>query len=221
MRSIPLVCSYLITLSLLILFTTIAKATEESSIYPYFDGGFEDGGDTLSSIRRIGPFGGTYKIKAGGGLRFSLGAMIDMSHQNFNGDMLVTLGFIGDDDSGSNGTAEFDVSTINLVYRFHMPETPHQFGVGLTYHLNPLFEFDESRSCATGNSCISTSLTPGEIEFDDALGSSLRYEYIMSLAGKRSGISLGARYTMINYKSSEFDADASGLGLFIALHKAL
>jgi len=190
------------------------SAADDSAISFYADVGLEDGGDTLSEVRREGPFGGNYDTAAGGGWRLSLGAVIDLQNPSLNGDLIASVGFIGYDDSGSNGTSEFDVTSLELLYRFDMPEGPHRFGVGLVYHLDPTFDFDESGSCSGDPGCIDAELA--STEFDDALGLSLRYEYLVLASGGKSGLSLGARYSKVEYESDDFDADASGLGIFVA-----
>jgi hypothetical protein len=76
----------------------------------------------------------------------------------------------------------------------------HRFGGGVTYHLNPEFEID-------------TDFADGDIEFDNALGLVIEYDYFFS-----EGLSAGLRYTSIEYEASDFDEEIDGsyFGLIIS-----
>jgi hypothetical protein len=154
--------------------------------------GITNGGDTLATVEYDD--GDDIDMKAGGLLL--LGAGID--HQFGNGwEIQSTLNYHFNRTDADNGDAEFTRMPIDVLGFYRAGN--HRFGGGVTYHLNPEFEID-------------TDFADGDIEFDNALGWVIEYDYFFS-----EGISAGLRYTMIDYEASDFDVELDGnhLGLII------
>ncbi|MFT3929493.1 MAG: outer membrane beta-barrel protein [Spongiibacteraceae bacterium] len=160
-------------------------------------GGFTAGGDKVATIEFED--GDTADVRAGG--EFLLGAGVDYRFSP-NWELQLTLNYQVDREKADNGDASFHRMPIDLLGFYS--QGPHRFGGGLTYHMNSEFEtdfddFDENSS----------------VDFDDALGLVLEYDYFVSEA-----LSLGVRYTDIEYKvtGSSQKIDGSYVGLMMNIY---
>ena len=155
----------------------------------YLELAIDGGGDELAGTTTGD------RINAGGGVKLAIGA------QNKLGDGSTALrfsaGYLFDTLDAIDGSA--DSSAITLDGMYLMNSGAHTFGVGATMHMSP--EYNQ-----TGGGYSNVNL-----EFDDAVGLVLEYQYTFS-----SSLGLGARYTNLTYKTGNLELDASSFGLFIS-----
>lgn len=160
-------------------------------------GGLTTGGDKIATIEYED--GDDADIRAGG--EFLLGLGVDYRFTP-NWEFQLTLNYQVERENADNGDASFHRTPVELLGFYS--QGPHRFGGGLTYHMNPEFEtdfddFDENVS----------------IDFDDALGWVLEYDYFFS-----ESASLGVRYTDIEYTAPSFSEkiDGSYVGLMFNVY---
>ena len=186
-----------------------AHALEVASIHPYFEFGLEFGGDELAEE---GGGYGPVETNAGGGLNFTAGALLDLRGENLDGDLLIALGYL--DNSGDE--VDLSANRLELIYFFTGERSLHRFGIGPSYHFNTRLKLDPEPVVDCFLNCFDSSFPRGTTEFDDALGLTIRYEYnLFPHHADGGGITLGVRYTAIEYESSVDDVDASGLGIYV------
>jgi hypothetical protein len=172
----------------------------------YFEIGLETGGDTLANE---GGYSGS-EISAGGGYSIAAGALLDLQGEKMDGDLLISLGFLGDD----SDVADFSTTQLNLIYLFSNDNSPHRFGVGTALHINPSLKLDPDLDENCTIFCFNSSFPGGTTDFDNAVGLTLQYEYKYFELGGRD-LTWGFRYTAIEYKSNVDDVDASSFGLYL------
>lgn len=108
--------------------------------------------------------------------------------------------------SAKNGSLEFQRVPLTLQV-FNDLHPQHRVGGGLTYHHDPVLICDANDACDF------------ELEFDNALGWVVSYQFLQPMANERLNMVIGAQYTNIQYTpdNGSKDADASGPGLTLAL----
>lgn len=97
-----------------------------------------------------------------------------------------------------NGDASFDRIEIDIIPFYNIGK--HRIGLGLTQHFGPTLD-------------MNLDYLKGNVDFDDATGVLLEYDYIM-----QSNFAIGVRYTDIKYEVSDVDnasVDGSNFGLFM------
>ena len=100
----------------------------------------------------------------------------------------MTIGYHFDEVSADNGDITFERYPLELIPFYNFRN--YRIGAGLSYHLSPELDLKE--------------LGGSKVEFDDALGWLIEYDY--SFSGWRSGgFVLGARYLWIDYKVEKVD----------------
>lgn len=195
--------------AMLVAFSPLARGFEVASVHPYFEFGVEFGGDQLAEE---GGGYGPVETNAGGGLNFTAGVLLDLQGDHLDGDLLISLGYLDND----GDEVDLSANRLELIYFFTAERSPHRFGVGPTLHFNARLELDPDPvdDCFLG--CFESSFPDGTTEFDDAVGLTIRYEYnIFPQYSDGGGVTLGLRYTAIEYKSKVDDVDASGIGIYI------
>lgn len=146
--------------------------------------------DELDLLDTTTTAGGTFLLSAG--LRYTFAELPVQIH-----------GAIGYHSNGvlpANGDVEFGRFPVELMGFYNIGG--HQFGVGVTYHLNPKFTVDGFYD-------------EYDIDMENALGFVIEYDFQLI-----DDISLGLRYVDINYTpDSDFvedsDIDGSHLGLIV------
>lgn len=158
------------------------------------------GGDTLIETSEG-------DIKAGGLVHIAGG----LSFSEYGSDHLetqLTFGMKADSVSGSNGTASFYRWPVELLQFYKQGR--FRLGGGLTYHMNPEVECDIDHPTA---GCHYT------VPFDDVLGYVLQTDFVMDFpegAALRE-ITMGARYTAIDYEYAGASVDGNSIGLSLGL----
>lgn len=158
----------------------------------------DSGGDTLIETSEGDVTGGGLVHLAGG-----------LAFKGYAGDNLetqFTFGMKADSVSGSNGSASFYRWPLELTQFYR--DGRFRAGAGLTYHMNPEADCDIDHWEA---GCDFT------VRFDDALGYVLQADYVMELETAVREITIGGRYTSIDYEVSatgeKFDGNSVGLSL--------
>ena len=186
-----------------------ADALEVTAVHPYFEFGLEFGGDELAEE---GGGYGPVKTNAGGGLDFTAGALLNLRGENRTGDLLIALGYL--DNSGDE--VDLSANRLEVIYFFTGDRSPHRFGIGPTIHFNTRLKLDPDPVDNCIVNCFDSSFPEGTTKFDDAVGLTIRYEFnLFPQYDDGGGVTLGVRYTAIEYESRVDDVDASGLGIYI------
>jgi hypothetical protein len=173
-----------------------ARAEEQPAASDFqflFTLGVTSGGDKLAEIEY--EHGSDRDIKAGGLLLF--GAGFDYQFGN-NWEIQSTINYQFDRADADNGDVEFERFPLDVLGFYR--NGSHRFGGGITYHMNPKYSIDVDNGVS------------GDVDFDDALGLVVEYDYFFS-----QNVSLGVRYTDIEYDASDFNEtiDGSHFGIII------
>lgn len=172
------------------LFSSVQAQDLQTKNYRFLFGVFGTfGGDELVNLE-IDTITGNRdaSIDAGGGFGLSIGAGL-MFGQGI--EARASIGYHSDSESASNGSTSFRRLPVDASLHYHI--SSHSIGVGVSYILNPTFKFKLERAL--------TSNINLDVDFDDALGFFVQYDYTF-----RDNLSIGARYL-----STEFEAeDSSG-----------
>jgi hypothetical protein len=148
--------------------------------------GVGTGGDKLAEVEY--DHGDDGEVRGGGLLLAGVG----VNHQfDNNWEVQATLNYLYDGADADNGDVSFTRWPIDLLAFYRAGN--HRFGGGLTYHMNPEFEIDVDY------------VADGTVDFDDALGFVLEYDYFFT-----ENLSLGVRGTVIDYEASDVDEEISG-----------
>lgn len=164
------------------------RSLQRSPITPFVAGSLHFGGDTLASASN--GFEDT-DLDAGGGIAARLGINFAASPEL---EMEASLGIKFnriDADDGDASVVSFPID--GLVFA---RVNEHRFGAGIAVHLAPEFEIDSSNGSGT-------------VEFDDAVGWILQYDYQTS-----PNFRVGVRYTGIDYEVDDESFDASNFSIF-------
>lgn len=179
MKPLFLIASSLIFLPI----SNIAAAQErdyilkDSHVDFVFTAGYTNGGDDLIKLKYED--GEKEDIQAGGEALLGAGVVISWAN---SAELQLMAGYHFDSASAENGDASFERFPIEaLLFR---RAGRHRFGGGLTVHLSPSAEIDIDGS------------EKETVNFDAAPGFILEYDY-----SALENLSLGLRYTYIEYKS--------------------
>lgn len=170
-----------------------------------FDGvarlGFDFGGDSLVKAYFSG--GGSSEIKANDGMVLAGGFVMTNDANTLA--LETTLGWKYKGIEASNQTYDFTRFPLEVVgiYNLRLGNNSLRFGAGMTYHLSPKFS-------------ASGSLASGTVDFENAMGTVALIETLIS-DNARSGMTLGLRFTNIEYSvsGSASTISGSGVGLYI------
>ena len=175
-----------------------ALAQEESAAdigtHLVLTGGIGTGGDELAEVEY--DHGDDGEVRAGG--LVLLGVGIDHQFGN-NWEVQATVNYLFDGADADNGDVFFSRWPLDLLAFYRNGN--HRFGGGLTYHLNPEFEVDLDY------------VPERTIDFDDALGFVLEYDYFIM-----PQLSVGVRGTLIDYEASDFDDEVSGNSIGVVVN---
>lgn len=165
--------------------------------------GITFGGDKLREVSVDTVFSGTETedIKAGESVFFAGGASV----RNDRFEAQATIGYYVDGIFGENGETTFVRYPLELLGFWR--STNVRIGGGVTFHINPEFEFD-----------VDDDTLPKEtVRFDDAWGGIIQVEYLFSPLRADGGLQfgIGVRGTSIEYEAKKspdkFDGDSIGL----------
>lgn len=135
-------------------------------------------------------------LEAGGFLYLGAGTNYRFSNSPISIQAVYAYHF--DSVDADNGDASFDRFDLDLTVFYNTGA--HRIGTGLTHHFSPSLDVD-------------ADFFDGDVDFDDATGFLVEYNYMFSQHG-----AIGVRYTFIDYEASDVDADevdGDHIGLFI------
>lgn len=172
--------------------TLASTAAANDAVKPFVIGGLAFGGETLVST--TGP-----DVDAGGFLYFGGGVLIDprsspLMYQFSVGYKVDSVEFLTD-----TGSGESSMSVLPLDAMVFLKVDSLRLGVGLTYYLDPEWEFCDDFDCFTVN-------------FDDALGLALEFRHQWT-----DILFWGARYTSVDYEIGSISADANNLRIHMGM----
>lgn len=123
-------------------------------------------------------------IRAGELVTITAGAVIYLPMPSLS--IQASIGYHADEIGSYDDDIKFDRYPLELIpfYNFNN----HRLGAGLSYHISPELDLDDLGG-------------PG-VDFDDALGWLIEYDYSFS-GWKKSGVVLGLRYLWIDYDVDE------------------
>ncbi|HEX6591584.1 MAG TPA: hypothetical protein VF050_06265 [Moraxellaceae bacterium] len=153
-------------------------------------GGLSYGGDTVATIKYSN--GDEEDLKAGGLIYFAGGLGLDIP--NIPVTVQFTAGYQFNESTADNGEATFDRNTLEaqLFYR----QGNHRFGVGAVQHNAPEF-----LGKIDGQPDV-------RVEFEDATGLSLEYDYLpvsLKFPFKDSRVGFSLRYVSIDYEAKSLN----------------
>ena len=155
----------------------------------YLEAGLEGGGDTLARSTLDD------RLNAGGGMKLAIGMQTWLDAVGASS-LRLDVGYLWDDVSGSNGSAEIEALTFDAVYLIN--SGPHSFGVGATWRGSPRYR-------ATVNGVTT------RIDYQDAIGPLLQYGYRFS-----PGLELGFRVSDLEYESRAGTLDAGSFAVYLS-----
>lgn len=149
--------------------------------------GLTYGGDELAEVEL--DFDGDSDdedLRAGELITLAAGAVVYLPLPAWS--LQTSIGYHFDEVSADNGDITFERYPLELIPFYNLRN--HRIGAGLSYHLSPELDLKE--------------LGGSKVEFDDALGWLIEYDY--SFSGWQSGgFVLGVRYLWIDYKVEKVD----------------
>ncbi len=157
------------------LFTSVPLSAQSAGLV--LTGEIAFGGDDLAVVS-----GGGGDLQAGQLLNLGIGYDFDLNAAKTLR-LRTGINYKFDSVDASNGEADFDRWPLDVLVISRQGN--FALGAGITYHLSPTFE-------ATINGATS------RVDFDDSLGFLLQAGYMVA-----ERIELGARYTLIEYKSDQ------------------
>lgn len=175
-------------ISSILLFSACLNAAETKAVLQF---GYEFGGEALVETSES-------DLNAGGGLNIAGGVSIEPENSAMA--YVATFGYTFDDIDFDipSGSSSFDTTTLEFTARRKFgPNHVHELGGGLTYQLNPSWEF-----CLSGVGCDT-------IDFDAALGFNILYSY------NARQLFLTGKYTFIDYEVAGVSIDANSFGLLL------
>ena len=162
-------------------------------VRPFIKGGYDFGGEAIAEV--VFTNGDRETIRANEGFYFGGGASILTEARTMEIELSANVKIGGV--SGSNGEVDWRRYPLEALWFYRFEKV--RLGGGLTYHLNPKLD---------GSGVVGGIDT----KFDDALGVVLQGDWRVN-----EGLTLGLRYTSIEYQvsGSSFKAKANGLGVTI------
>jgi len=179
-----------------------AADSSQKNIRPLIYGGLAFGGDDLATFATKG--GDDVDVTAGGLFSFGAGVRAYLP-KNKSVIVDVTLGYKFDSVDADNGD-EASMSRLVLNAIPYYVAGNHQFGLGLTMHLNTSYEDNFS----AGFSALSSSRATADVDFGSDPGLVLDYGY----SGNQQVATIGVKLTLITYTIDS--VSISGLGTMSA-----
>ncbi len=173
----------------IVLLLLVLGCVSPASAELYLEASLEGGGETLVRSTLDD------ELNAGGGVKLAIGTQNWLDDAG-SSSLRLAVGYLQDDVSGGNGSAELDVLTFDALYLIH--SGPHSFGVGATWHASPRY-----RARIDGVS--------DTVDFEDAVGPVLQYGFRLS-----PGLEIGFRFSDIEYQSSERVINAGSFGVYLS-----
>ncbi|RAH34587.1 hypothetical protein DOT35_08585 [Vibrio vulnificus] len=192
------ICVKKLALSKVFLLGLLASSYASANVLTGVVGiGYGFGGDKMGEGVFVN--GDSDDIKANEGISIFGGADLALPQ-----DFLLrgTLGYKFDTIDASNGDISF--SRVPVEFTVFKSLSNHKLGAGFTYHTAVSYECNVSGICS------------GEVEFDDAAGLVVQYEYAFA-PGALGQIAVGAKYTNIEYEVSSTGETFDGSGFDIHL----
>lgn len=157
-----------------------------------FKAGFDFGGDTLETVTFRD--GTTETIKANEG--FYVAGGVAYIPETLNLETELTVGWKYTGVTASNGELRFTRYPLEALVFY--PWEFMRFGGGLTYHINPTLERDGA-------------VVGSDEKYDNAVGLVGQVDYRLS-----DNVTLGVRYTMLEYSRAGGDKGADGFGINVS-----
>jgi hypothetical protein len=164
-------------------------ATHAADVRPLFKAGYEAGGDRIVEVTFTN--GDTASIHAGDGLYLAGGAVFEQVYPNI--DVETSIGIKYDSIDASNGSITWTRYPVEVLGFYGFPR--FRLGGGFTYQFS---------------STIHGSGVVGGLDtnIDNALGVILEADWMITRK-----ISLGGRYTRIDYKANGVTATGDSVGI--------
>ncbi len=181
-------------LTLALSFSGIAQA----EIEPILTIGVEAGGDDLVTTT-------AEDLSAGGGLTLGAGISFSQADSALSYRAILHYRFNTVEFTHPDGDATFD--TLPLELGLFNRWNRHEIGAGLSTHLSPSYEISSS------NGFLNDS-----IDFDNATGIFLQYNYIFSTAETATFTTdtyIGFKITAMDYETANTSIDANSLGIYL------
>ena len=157
----------------------------------YLEASLESGGDTLARSS-LGD-----ELNAGGGVKLAIGTQNWLDDAGSSA-LRLSVGYLWDDVSGSNGSAELEALTFDALYLIH--SGPHSFGVGAAWQASPRYR-------------IHVDGVNSRIDYQDTVGPVIQYSYRFS-----PGLELGFRFSDLEYEAESGGErrDAGSFGVYLS-----
>lgn len=163
-------------------------------------GGYTQGGDNFITINYTDDTREHFRM----GNRFHIGVGALWEGENFG--TALNLGYHFNFADGTNGKVDFERYTVELLpyYRYGR----HKFSVGAAWHLGVRGKLDVTDTVDNGDGTTSEENTHVRVDFDDAIGAIIQYDYQIT---HHNWVSL--RYEWIDYDVDKVNGVDLGTGL--------
>ncbi|MGB5082260.1 MAG: outer membrane beta-barrel protein [Burkholderiales bacterium] len=178
------------TFPALVLAAAVPAASQAVEVRPLFKAGVDFGGDNI--VTATFTDGSTDSIKANDGLYVAGGALIGTGLQGV--EVEVSAGYKYSGITAGNGDITWTRFPLEALVFYRFPQ--FRVGGGPTYHLNPKLK---------GSGVVGGL----NVNVDDALGVVLQGDYLLW----KGRITLGGRYTILDYKANGVSAKSNGIGI--------
>ena len=175
----------------LVIAAAVPLGSHAVEVKPMFKGGADFGGETIATATFTN--GSQKSIKANEGAYVGGGASILLDSKDI--EIEATLSYKYTSITASNGDVTWTRFPLEVLAFYRMPK--FRLGGGLTYHLSPKLK----ASGAAGNFSVTV---------DDAAGAVLQADYFVT-----PKLTLGGRYTILEYKANGIPAKSDGVGVTI------
>lgn len=118
----------------------------------------------------------------------------------------ATVGYKSDSANAKNGDISFKRIPMELLAMYQVEN--HRIGGGLAYHMNTEYE------------CKADSICDVSIEYDNALGAVISYDYSIKASETKGTYLIGAKYSNMTYNpvKSGKSLNGSGIGIFLGMY---
>jgi outer membrane protein with beta-barrel domain len=164
-------------------------ASLAADVKPLFKAGADFGGDKIVTV--LFASGSSDSIKANEGLYIGGGAVIATGVQDL--EVEVSLAYKFTSITASNGDVTWSRFPLEALVFYRFPQ--FRVGGGPTYHMNPKLK---------GSGVVGGL----NVNVDDAFGVVLQADYLLT-----PKITLGGRYTILDYKANGVSANSDGVGI--------
>ena len=164
-------------------FAAAAKEPENGTRMDWFVGfGLTHGGDELAEVEvYYDDDSHDEDLRAGELITIAAGIVVYFPMPSWS--LQTSIGYHTDDVGDYNDDIKFDRYPLELIPFYNFRN--HRLGAGLSYHLSPELDLKD--------------IGGPKVEFDDALGWLIEYDYSFS-GWEKGGFVLGVRYLWIDYE---------------------